>query len=500
METAESPTVSTYTLAVTGIPISGPLFLNVFASSVTVNWSSGTAAGGFNGPGASYLVQVSAVANFSTVSFSSTTYNLQLTPYNLLPNTVYYFRVQAYNAGYMTDYSWQVLGSVATLTGSAPSIASITPSSGFNNTTINITDLAGTEFISGAAVKITKLGQTDINASNVTVVNANKITCTLPINGIAQGDWDVVVTNPNTQSATLTNGFTVILSASAPIITSLTPGSGFNNTSLNTTIAGSGFGVGAAVKITKLGQTDITASSVTVVSANKITCTLPISGIAAGAWNVTVTNPDTQSYTLVNGFTVLAAAPSITSLTPDSGFNNASVSITNLAGTGFASGTTVKLSKSGQTDITGSSVTFVGPNKLTCVFNLTGAATGKWSVIASVPGQSAVQLTDGFNVMTPMSGNEKVQVRNNLFDPVTGAKAYIITQLQASGMVTIKVYNSRGTLVRTLFEGNRTIGAYSDEWDGKDAYNSRGPMASGMYLIRIEGPGIKTTKRVVIVK
>ena len=44
---------------------------------------------------------------------------------------------------------------------------------------------------------------------------------------------------------------------------------------------------------------------------------------------------------LVNGFTVMAPAPTVTGITPATGVNTTTVSITNLAGTNFASGATV---------------------------------------------------------------------------------------------------------------------------------------------------------------
>jgi len=89
------------------------------------------------------------------------------------------------------------------------SVTSITPNSGYNNGLVNITNLAGTGFQSGATVKLTKSGQSDIVATNVVVVSSTKITCTFDLTGKATGQWNVVVTNPNGESATLTNGFTI---------------------------------------------------------------------------------------------------------------------------------------------------------------------------------------------------------------------------------------------------------------------------------------------------
>ncbi|OGS42493.1 MAG: hypothetical protein A3J79_05370 [Elusimicrobia bacterium RIFOXYB2_FULL_62_6] len=97
------------------------MFTNVWFSSATVNWSSGTAAGGFNGPGASYAIQIATAPDFTGAVSSSVTYSLQVTTTGLASDTSYYFRVRAYNAGGMTDYSWYVLGSTMTQDNIPPS-------------------------------------------------------------------------------------------------------------------------------------------------------------------------------------------------------------------------------------------------------------------------------------------------------------------------------------------------------------------------------------------
>ena len=105
------------------------------------------------------------------------------------------------------------------------------------------------------------------------------------------------------------------------------------------------------MKLTKSGSPDINGTSVSVVSSTQITCSFNLAGAAAGQWNVVVTNPDTQFSTLTNGFTVIYPAPTVSGITPNSGVTGTTVNITNLAGTGFLSGATVKLTKSGSSDI-----------------------------------------------------------------------------------------------------------------------------------------------------
>ena len=76
-----------------------------------------------------------------------------------------------------------------------PIINSITPNIGKNNGTINITNLSGSGFKSGAIVKLTKSGQSDIVATNIDVVNTAMITCSFNLNNKEISYWKITVTN-----------------------------------------------------------------------------------------------------------------------------------------------------------------------------------------------------------------------------------------------------------------------------------------------------------------
>ena len=56
---------------------------------------------------------------------------------------------------------------------------------------------------------LAKSGESNIEATDVTVVDPEHITCSFNIDGKSAGMWDVVVTNPDGNSGTLTNGFTI---------------------------------------------------------------------------------------------------------------------------------------------------------------------------------------------------------------------------------------------------------------------------------------------------
>jgi len=96
------------------------------------------------------------------------------------------------------------------LKGTLPFISGITPSNGVVDTTVSISDLAGGNFVAGATVRLTRSGQTDINATGVNVVTDSKITCSFDLTGAQLGDWNVIVRNPDLHEATLTAGFRVV--------------------------------------------------------------------------------------------------------------------------------------------------------------------------------------------------------------------------------------------------------------------------------------------------
>jgi len=105
----------------------------------------------------------------------------------------------------------------------------------------------------------------------------------------------------------------------APAVTAITPDSGVNSTDIAiTNLAGSAFTISGTtvVRLTRAGHANITATGVTVVSPSQITCTLPINGAEAGAWDVVVVNPDGQEAVLPGGFTVIIPGPAPTPPTP----------------------------------------------------------------------------------------------------------------------------------------------------------------------------------------
>ena len=263
----------------------------------------------------------------------------------------------------------------------APTLSSISPTSG---TTLGGTavTVAGTGFMAGATLT---LGGT--SASNVTAVNSTTITATTGAH--AAGAVDVVVSNTDGQSATLTQGFTyTAVSNPAPTVTAISPNSGSTSGGTLVSITGTGFLAGATVS---LGGT--TAMGVTVVSSTSITATTTAHG--AGAVDVVVTNSDSQSGTLPQGFTYTAVsnpAPTVTAISPNSGPVSGGTAVT-ITGTGFAAGQTVIL---GGTPATG--VTVVSSTSITAI--TPAHAAGAVNVVVSNAEQHSGTLTNGYTYVS----------------------------------------------------------------------------------------------------
>ena len=171
-----------------------------------------------------------------------------------------------------------------TYQGPAPTVSSLTPTSGTSSGGTSVT-ISGTNFVSGA--KVTFGG----TAATVTATAATSITVTTPAH--AAGVVSVVVINPDGQSATLTNAYTYI--APPVSITSVSPTSGSRFGGTTVTINGSGFASGATVTF---GGT-----RASVRSLNSTTIIVRTPSHASGTVSVVVTNTNGSSATLTNGYT-----------------------------------------------------------------------------------------------------------------------------------------------------------------------------------------------------
>ncbi len=82
----------------------------------------------------------------------------------------------------------------------------------------------------------------------------------------------------------------------------------------------------------------------------------------------------------------------------------------------------------------------------------------------------------------------------NPFNPKTTIKF----DMKAKGLVTIRIYDVAGRLVRTLADEVRDAGAYSAVWDGRNNIGSE--VASGIYFYKMETAGFQAAKKLVLLR
>jgi flagellar hook assembly protein FlgD len=67
-----------------------------------------------------------------------------------------------------------------------------------------------------------------------------------------------------------------------------------------------------------------------------------------------------------------------------------------------------------------------------------------------------------------------------------------------AGRVHLAVYDLNGRLVRTVVDEERRAGVAAVEWSGTNASGSR--LDPGIYFIKLESPGVRIARKVVLLR
>jgi hypothetical protein len=71
--------------------------------------------------------------------------------------------------------------------------------------------------------------------------------------------------------------------------------------------------------------------------------------------------------------------------------------------------------------------------------------------------------------------------------------------LPESAASTLRVFDLRGRLVRTLEDGvARTEGEHAVRWDGRDRFGA--PVAAGVYVVELRAGPLRDSRRVTVVR
>ena len=272
-----------------------------------------------------------------------------------------------------------VLGDSFTLNNSytyraRPTIVSVTPNNGTTagGTAVVIT---GTNFVSGSTPRFQ-----GTNCTSVVFVNSTTLNCNTPAR--SAGVANIVINNPDGQLSTETVQYTY---NAPPTITSISPTSGAVAGGTVITITGTNFVSGFSATVG-----GVACASTTFLSATSVRCTTA-NLTTAGLKSLVVTNPDTQAATLTNGFQAVAA-PTISSVTPDSSLITGGISVT-FAGTNFQSGAVARIN-----GVNCTSTTFVSSTSLTCLVPA-GAAATNLTISVVNPDTQNISLTNAFDYL-----------------------------------------------------------------------------------------------------
>jgi hypothetical protein len=189
----------------------------------------------------------------------------------------------------------------------------------------------------------------------------------------------------------------------------------------------------------------------------------------------------------------LTLLPTPVKVIPNTSYNNANSAFT-LTGEVFGSSPTVTFVQ-GATSIPATGVTAVSDLVITGVFPSSGAALGKYDVKVTNPDANSGTLSQAFSIIFPPG---VVILTDNLIRPLKGDKTRIDITIFNPGNVTAKLYTLTGELVKTVLDQPEPIGTTTLFWPGDTGGGHT--VASGTYLLHVEGPSTKTTKKIVVIK
>ncbi|MFW6261965.1 MAG: FlgD immunoglobulin-like domain containing protein, partial [Spirochaetota bacterium] len=125
--------------------------------------------------------------------------------------------------------------------------------------------------------------------------------------------------------------------------------------------------------------------------------------------------------------------------------------------------------------------------------------------INGIPAARALDPNDPRSVdqwsfrLTPFVAQKAgVTILNNVIWPENGDKTMLSLDLERAGIITAQVFTLDGQIVDVLQRGRLAAGEHFLTWDGTNA--SGQIVASGLYFIRVVGPGIDEIRKVLVAK
>jgi outer membrane protein assembly factor BamB len=256
-------------------------------------------------------------------------------------------------------------------------VTAVTPSQLGQGATETLT-LTGSGFTGTPSVYVSS---TEVLVDSVTVVSPTTLSVKVTAKpGASPGARGITVIEPGSVADTCTSCLTV---DPAPTVSSASPSSIPQGDAAAVTVAGTNFESGA--QITSSAGTGIAFSGTKLVSSSELTTTATVaSSVAAGSYNLRVTNPDDGTVLCTGCLTVTAdPVPTVTAVSPGAVGQQGTSTLT-VTGADFVPSSSVSFSVAG---ITAESVKYVNSTSLRVTAVITGSAPlGAAGVTVTNPG------------------------------------------------------------------------------------------------------------------
>jgi hypothetical protein len=191
----------------------------------------------------------------------------------------------------------------------------------------------------------------------------------------------------------------------------------------------------------------------------------------------------------------VTAAPDPQGISPGAANRSDPPTAVTVGGEVFSPGAAVRLTRAGQADIVGSSVTRVNDQTITATFDTTGKDLGRWNLV--VTNSDGVETTFLSAFAINFSAGQ-FSILDNLLRPRNNVPAQISVTIFDPGKVTVKIYAMDGRLVKTLIDEELALGTTTRPWDATT--DDGQPVASGTYMIRAQGPKLNFLEKMVVIR
>jgi len=119
------------------------------------------------------------------------------------------------------------------------------------------------------------------------------------------------------------------------------------------------------------------------------------------------------------------------------------------------------------------------------------------TALDAAPNESAAANTATVSSVRPGPGPARYALLPNVPNPFNPATT-IHFDVPATARVTLRVFDVRGRLVRTLHEASVPAGRQTVRWSGRD--NRGQAVASGVYFVRMTAEGFSATRKVTLIE